>query len=206
MTRSKKIIGLTGGIASGKSQVTNYLLSKDYHVVDADKVAREIVNPDQEGYYAVVEHFGPHILTENKEIDRGRLGEIVFHNPKEMKTLNQILHPLIFNKILKEIQEAEESIIFVDIPLLFETQDEMEKIGLTFDEVWLVYVDDHVQLQRLIERDQISADFALQKIASQMSLSDKKELAHLVLDNNKDHNHLYQQIDRALMELETNEA
>src|SRR5699024_6978059 len=114
------------------------------------------------------------------------------------KTLNQILHPLIFNKILKEIQEAEESIIFVDIPLLFETQDEMEKIGLTFDEVWLVYVDDHVQLQRLIERDQISADFALQKIASQMSLSDKKELAHLVLDNNKDHNHLYQQIDRAL--------
>ncbi len=205
MTQSKRIIGLTGGIASGKSQVTNYLLDRGYHVIDADKVARKIVDPNQPGYHAVIKHFGSEILTSNQEIDRAKLGEIVFHDPACLRQLNALLHPIIFNEILREIQAAEERIVFVDIPLLFETEDEMAKIGLAFDEVWLVYVEDHIQLHRLIQRDQISADFALEKIASQMPLRDKKGLAHLVLDNNKDHDHLYRQIDDALMELKANE-
>lgn len=205
MTQNKKVIGLTGGIASGKSQVTNYLKDKNYLVIDADKIAREIVNPGQAGYQAVVNYFGTGILTEEGEIDRDRLGQIVFQDSNQMKKLNELLHPLIFEKILSLIRAASESIVFVDIPLLFETKDEMSKIGLSFDEVWLVFVDSQTQVQRLIQRDQISQEFAKQKIASQMPLGAKRGLAQLVIDNSKDHNHLYRQLDRALVELEANE-
>lgn len=175
-----KVIGLTGSIATGKSQVSNYLSDKGIKVVDADLIARDLVDipivKDE-----IKKAFGENIYV-NENLDRKKLAEIVFNNDKKRDILNDIMHPHIYKIILDEIKNSKE-IVFVDIPLLFENEKVNEKFGLKFDEIWLVYVDRETQIERLMKRDGISRDYAEKKINSQISVEEKRKKADVIIDN-----------------------
>lgn len=176
------VIGITGGIASGKSTISNIIRSLGFVVVDADIAAREVVMPGEPAYQKIIETFGEEILLENKEINRAKLGSIIFHNEEKRLILNSIVHPAVRQKMLADKDaaiERGEKTVFMDIPLLFES-----KLTYMVDRTILVYVDENTQLKRLIERNQLSKEEALARIQSQMPLSEKKALADAVIDNN----------------------
>lgn len=193
-----KIIGLTGSISTGKTQVSNYLRNRGEMVIDADLIAREVVDlgPVKE---KIKEAFGDDIYKDD-ELDRKALGEIVFRDKEKRQVLNEIEHPEIYKIILEEIKNAKGR-VFVDIPLLFESQHLNEKYGLDFDEVWLVYVNRETQVKRLIKRDRISRGFALEKINSQMSVEDKKIMADVIIDNSGSLEKTFRQVEENLKRL-----
>ncbi|WP_026671585.1 dephospho-CoA kinase [Alkalihalobacterium bogoriense] len=176
------IIGLTGGIASGKSTVTAILKQYNIPVIDADMIAREVVIPGQEAYQQIVEHFGEEVLLADNTINRKRLGEIIFNDEKERAVLNSIVHPAVrktmADRKTKLLNEGVEHIAY-DIPLLFES-----KLTHMVDKVILVYVDEDIQLTRLVARDQCSEKEAVSRIQSQMPLKEKVALADEVINNN----------------------
>lgn len=174
----KKVIGLTGSIASGKSTVSNKLKSLGYKIVDCDEINHRLLLKGNEGYLKVLEHFGEEILSSDGQIDRKKLGSLIFNDPSLKTQLNQILHPLIKIIAIKELEEVEEGLVFLDCPLLFET-DFHELCDLKI----VVYVNLDTQIRRLMERDSITFPEALKKIYSQMSLEEKLELADYVVDN-----------------------
>ena len=193
-----KIIGLTGSISTGKTQVSNYLRDSGEKVIDADLIAREVVDfePVKE---KIKEAFGNDIYKDD-ELDRKALGEIVFRDKEKRQVLNEIEHPEIYRLILEEIKKSKGR-VFVDIPLLFESEELNKKYNLNFDEIWLVYVDRETQIKRLMKRDDISEDFALEKINSQMSLEEKKKLADLVIDNSRGLEDTFRQVEENLKRL-----
>ena len=177
-----KIIGLTGGIASGKSTVARMMQNLGIPIVDADVVAREVVEVGKPAYKQIVEQFGEKILLEDGTINRPALGNIIFHQEEKRKKLNEIVHPAVRAKMkedtAKYIQEGH-SIVVMDIPLLFES-----KLTHLVEKTILVYVDETTQLRRLMERNNLSEEDALARISSQMPLKEKVELADEVIDNN----------------------
>lgn len=200
MTQNNRKIGLTGGIASGKSTVTEYLLSLGYPVIDGDNVAREVAK-DPEILERIKERFGKAVLLSDGTLNREAMGRLVFGNAREREALNAIMHPEIYRRIL-ESGKDHGGILFFDIPLLMEVKDELSAAGLTFDEIWLVYVEEKIRLGRLEERDGISADYAREKIASQMSLEEKRKLADVILDNSGTVDQLKEQVRWELKRLE----
>lgn len=192
----RKVIGLTGSIASGKSTVSAKLIEQGYQVIDCDKVNHKLLELDNAGYKAVVKEFGTEILDEDKNINRTKLGKLIFSNPKLKEKLNQILHPLIKEKVKEEIEELE-GIIFLDCPLLFET-DFHELCDLKI----VVYVNMDTQIQRLMQRDKVTFPEALKKIYAQMPLEDKLSLADIVIDNCHGLGDLDWQIKQLLFRLE----
>lgn len=174
------IIGLTGGIASGKSTVSNYLAELGAIIIDADKIAHEIMEKGKTAYWQVIEAFGREILAENGEIDRSRLGKIVFNNLEKKKILEEITHPQVIREMREKIEEyrAENKVIVLDVPLLFEAG-----LDSMVDEIWVVYVDRGTQLQRLMARDGLSYEEANKRIQAQMSLEKKRDLADFVINN-----------------------
>ena len=194
-----KIIGLTGGIASGKSTVTSYLREKGYTVIDADRVVHDLQAQGGELYQALVEHFGTEILLDTGDLNRPALAERIFSSQKEIAWSNQVQGEMIRKALDRErdrLIEAED-LFFMDIPLLIE-QGYLD----WFDQVWLVYVTEDTQLERLMERNALTEDQARDRLAAQMPLDEKKAFVDLVLDNNSKRDHLYQQIDRALEQIE----
>lgn len=198
-----KIIGLTGGIATGKTTVSKLLIEKGYKLIDADKIAREVVGINNPAYLRIVEEFGESILLEDKTIDRKALGNIIFNDNSSREKLNQITHPQIFKTIKLNIQKLckEESIIFVDIPLLFEQFHLFKEYDIRFNEIVLVYVDEKTQIERLVKRDFISKEQALNKIRSQMPIVEKRSKSSKTIDNNGDVEELKKQVDILLIEL-----
>lgn len=196
-----RLIGLTGSIATGKSTVTGRLKAKGFCVIDGDEIARQVVEPDETAYLAIVEYFGQKILKEDTSIDRKKLGDIVFNNQEELDILNQITHREIFKKIRLEILNQKAMVIFLDIPLLFEIYDDMKKEGIDIEKTVLVYTPKEIQLERLIKRDGLSRQEAMGRINSQMDIDSKKKLTDIIIDNSKDLNHLYREIDEALEKL-----
>lgn len=194
-----RIIGLTGGIASGKSTVTSYLREKGYPVIDADRVVHDLQAPDGELYQALVEHFGTEILLDTGDLNRPALAERIFSSQKEIVWSNQVQGEMIRKALERERDRlaASEEIFFMDIPLLIE-QDYQD----WFDQVWLVYVTEDTQLQRLMERNALTEVQARDRLAAQMSLEEKKALVDLVIDNNSKRDHLYQQINKGLEQIE----
>jgi dephospho-CoA kinase len=176
------IIGLTGGIASGKSTVARMLLDMNIPVIDADVEARKVVEKGQKAYVQIIETFGSEILTAAGDIDRVKLGSIVFHDEDKRHQLNAIVHPAV-----RESMNAEKakyvilgnSVVVLDIPLLFES-----KLTHMFDKTILVYVDAEIQLNRLMSRNQLIESEAMARIKSQMPLIEKIKLADAVIDNN----------------------
>lgn len=194
-----RIIGLTGGIASGKSTVTSYLKEKGYPVIDADRVVHDLQAPGGELYRALVEHFGRDILLDTGDLNRPALAQRIFSSQKEIAWSNQVQGEMIRKALARERDRLAktEDLLFMDIPLLIE-QGYLD----WFDQVWLVYVTEETQLQRLMERNALREVQARDRLAAQMPLDEKKAFVNLVIDNNSKRDRLYQQIDRALEQIE----
>ncbi|MBT2735864.1 dephospho-CoA kinase [Bacillus sp. ISL-7] len=176
------VIGLTGGIASGKSTVSNFFKEMDITVVDADIESRLAVMQGESAYFKIIEEFGRDILLEDGEIDRQKLGAIIFHHAEKRQILNEIVHPEVRKRMRDQVDQAiknSEEVVVLDIPLLFES-----KLTYMVDKTLLVYVDDETQLKRLIKRNNLSVEDAEARVRSQMPLSEKIKLADAVIDNN----------------------
>lgn len=177
-----KIIGLTGGIASGKSTVSNMLKAKGFTIVDADIAARKVVEPGEPAYEQIIEAFGEGILLEDLTIDRKKLGALIFADEALRMKLNSIVHPAVRAWMTREKDRAIENgekTVFLDIPLLFES-----RLTYMVERTILVYVDEETQLKRLMARNGLSEKEAQMRIRAQMPLSEKKALADAVIDNN----------------------
>ena len=190
-----KIIGITGGIASGKSTVTNFLRQKGFQVVDADALVHQLQKPGGRLFKALVQHFGQEIILENGELNRPLLASLIFSNPEEREWSKQIQGEIIREELarLRDQLAQTEEIFFMDIPLLFE-----QDYSAWFDETWLVYVEPDVQMERLMKRDQLSKDLAISRLSAQWSLEEKKGLASQVIDNNGSQDQLLAQLNSLL--------
>jgi dephospho-CoA kinase len=176
-----RIIGLTGGIASGKSFVAGIIESCGAVVVDADQLARKVVEPGRPAYKAIVEGFGDGILLPDGSIDRKGLGRIVFADIDARRTLERITHPAIAElagQSFARERQAGTKVVFYVVPLLFETG-----MAGRFDEVWVVNADDDTQIGRLMARDGIGREEALSKMSAQMPMAEKLRYADVVIDN-----------------------
>lgn len=188
-------IGITGSIACGKSTVSDYLIAKGYTIIDADKLGHVALNSD-DVKRKLAEKFGDEIL-ENNEISREKLGKLVFGNDDNLKILNSIIHPKIKELILKLQEEhKDEDLVFLDIALLYEANfvDLVEKVVV-------VYVDEDVQLERLMMRNSLPKEEALKRIESQMSPREKASLGDFVINNSYSKEDTFQQIDEILEKL-----
>ena len=190
-----KIIGITGGIASGKSTVTNFLRQKGFQVVDADALVHQLQKPGGRLYQVLVQHFGQDIVSENGELNRPLLASLIFSNTEEREWSKQIQGEIIREELatLRDQLAQTEEIFFMDIPLLFE-----QDYSAWFDETWLVYVEPDVQMERLMKRDQLSKDLAISRLSAQWSLEEKKGLASQVIDNNGSQDQLLAQLNSLL--------
>ena len=195
-----KIIGITGGIASGKSTVTNFLRKQGFQVVDADAVVHQLQKPSGRLFEALVQHFGQEIILENGELNRPLLASLIFSNPDEREWSKQIQGKIIREELatLRDQLAQTEEIFFMDIPLLFE-----QDYASWFDETWLVYVDREVQVERLMKRDRLSINEAESRLAAQWPLEKKKDLASYVLDNNGSRDQLVSQVVTQLKIIES---
>ena len=190
-----KIIGITGGIASGKSTVTNFLREQGFQVVDADAVVHQLQKPGGRLYQLLVQHFGQVILLENGELNRPLLASLIFSNPEEQEWSKQTQGEIIREELaaLRDKLAQTEAIFFMDIPLLFE-----QDYSAWFDETWLVYVNRDVQVERFMKRDYLSKEVAESRLATQWSLEEKKKLASHILDNNGSRDQLVTQVVKLL--------
>lgn len=194
----KQVIGITGGIATGKSTVTNYIRSKGYPVIDADNLVHELQAKGGPLYMVLVAQLGQDILAPNRELDRKRLSERFFSDNQLRQELSSLQNDIIRRELLlrRDGLLARHDVIFMDIPLLFELDYQKE-----VDCVWLVSLDAERQLKRLKERNGYTAEQAKRRIAAQLSLERKKRLAHVIIDNSGTLAETYQQLDRLLDEL-----
>ncbi len=174
----KRVIGITGGIASGKSNVCQVVSDLGYPVISSDKISMDLSKKDGPMYKAIVNKFGSEYLDESGEIDRKKLGRLIFNNSAAKLVLNQATHPIIVEEIKRQIKELPEGLIFVEIPLLYEA-----KLEYLCDKIICVFLNKKQQVIRLMEREGIDEDYALAKIHSQMDLYMKKELADYVINS-----------------------
>ena len=176
------VVGITGGIASGKSTVARQLRSLGMQVIDADEVARKVVEPGQPAWQAIVEEFGPAVLSPDQSINRVELGRQVFASANDLHKLNELTHPPILAEIRDRLHrirtENPRALVGLEIPLLYETN--MDKIC---DQVWVVWVDNETQINRLMDRDGFSRSDAQKRIDAQMPLDEKARQAQVVIDN-----------------------
>ncbi|RNF40864.1 dephospho-CoA kinase [Planococcus salinus] len=176
------IIGLTGSIASGKSTVSKMLADLGYPIVDADLVARQVVEPGSDTLQQIVSVFGEEVLHENGTLNRPKLGELIFNDPASRKRLNDVIHPAIRKEMIRQrdhyVQQGFD-IVIMDIPLLFES-----KLKHFVDKILVVSVTEENQLQRLMERNGLSEKEARARISSQLPMSLKEEGADAVIYNN----------------------
>ena len=186
-----KIIGITGGIASGKTTVTNFLRQKGFEVVDADALVHQLQKPDGRLYQILVEHFGEKVLLEDGELNRPLLASLIFSNSEEREWSKETQGKIIREELssLRDKLAQTDEVFFMDIPLLFE-----QDYASWFDETWLVYVRRDTQLDRLMNRDQLSQESAKTRLASQWPLEEKKKFATYILDNNGSREQLLSQV------------
>jgi dephospho-CoA kinase len=177
-----RLIGLTGGIASGKSLVTKVLKDLGAHVIDADTIVHDLLANGQDAHREVAGHFGKEILLPDGTVDRRKLGEIVFGRPEERAWLNRCLHPRVFEAYNRQVRSIAErrpdAIVVLDAALLIETGYHKR-----MDAVIVVYATEEQQMQRLMERDEFTRAQALARIKSQMPLAEKRKVADHVIEN-----------------------
>jgi len=176
------IVGLTGGIASGKSLVTRVLRDLGAHIIDADKIVHDLLAPGQDACREVVGHFGKGIQLPDGSIDRRKLGDIIFNHPEERAWLNQCIHPRVFEAYNHQVRHLSErqpdAIVIMDAALLIETGYHKH-----MDRLIVVYADQKAQMKRLIERDRFTLEQAMARISSQMPLDEKRKYADFVIEN-----------------------
>ena len=194
-----RIIGITGGIASGKSTVTEFLRQQGYQVIDADQVVHELQEPGGRLYQALLSAFGSAILQEDGRLDRPKLGAMIFGDPELLAQSSQIQNQIIREELAdrRDLLAETEDIFFMDLPLLFELQYED-----WFDQIWLVDVTEETQLSRLMTRNGLSQKEAEKRITAQLSLQEKRKRADVLIDNNDSLEETRQQLRDALQKLE----
>lgn len=192
MNEHKKIIiGVTGGFGTGKSTVAKYFKRFGAKVIDADKIARNLLNPGTDVYRKAIDIFGGGILKNNKSIDRVKLAGIVFNDNNLLKRLNKLVHPQVKKIIKQEIARASEKKVVLDVPLLFEA-----KLENLVDQIIVVKVSKAKQIERLCNKVSLRKEEILKRINAQMPLSDKVRLADFVIDNNSTIENTNKQIER----------
>jgi dephospho-CoA kinase len=194
MAPTRRIIGLTGGIATGKSTVTDYL--HDIHqicVLDADRYAREAVHPPSSILNQIFQHFGKAVQTASGTLDRGQLAEIIFGDPAQRQWLEAQIHPFVRHCFEIALEQNRDRMVVLSIPLLFEAQ-----MTDLVTEIWVVTCPLAMQINRLRQRNQLSQAQTIARIQSQAPLSEKIALADRIIDNNGTLAQLYQQVDRAI--------
>ncbi|BAP85434.1 dephospho-CoA kinase [Paucilactobacillus hokkaidonensis JCM 18461] len=177
------ILGLTGGIATGKSTVSAFFKSKDIPVIDADVVARQVVKIDSAGLRQIIAAFGPRFLNVDHSLNRKQLGELVFTHPDKLTELNEIMQPLIANEVQRQIstfKQLKVPLVVLDAPLLFEQHYEN-----VVDLIMVVTTTPAIQLDRLMKRNQLSQKNAEKRISAQWSLIEKEKRADVVIDNSR---------------------
>ncbi len=191
---TKRIIGLTGGIATGKTTVANYL-AEHYHIpiLDADIYAREAVAVGSPILDAIAHHYGRQILLADGNLNRQKLGEIIFNQPQERQYIESLIHPYVGDRFLSEIAASSAETLVLVVPLLFEAG-----MADLVTEIWVVTCGKQQQLERLIQRNNLTLEQAEARIKSQMPLAEKVERADIVLDNTFNIDKLLKQIDVAI--------
>ncbi|MEX2104544.1 MAG: dephospho-CoA kinase [Bacilli bacterium] len=188
------VVGLTGGISTGKSTVSAMFLHRGAYIIDCDIIAREVVAPGEVGLSQLVIRFGKKILLDDGTLNRKMLGAIIFNDKDARKALNEITHPLIRARVKRYIKENllnhPSQIIIVDVPLLFEGN-----LAEIMDETVVVYVSEPIQLARLVERDKLTIEEAKTRIGAQMPIEEKRKLADIVIDNSGEIEQTEEQVD-----------
>lgn len=187
----KRVVGITGGIACGKSTITNYLLKRGYKVISSDEIVHRLLENDEGIKKQIVKEFTEEVL-ENNNISRTKLGKIVFNNLEAKKTLEDIIHPKVKEKI-KDFINQNEGIIFIEVPLLFEA-----KMSKMFDKTICISSNKEKQIERLKQRNNLDKEEALKRINSQLKLTEKEKLADYVIYNNDSFEDTYHEIDSLL--------
>ena len=189
-------VGLTGGIASGKTSVVEQLKRNNIPVIDADQIAKQVVTLGSPGLSAVVKEFGQDILDSDGTLNRRKLGQKVFGHRESLQKLESILHPLIRAEVELQKRKLESSgalLAVYDIPLLFETQSQSQ-----FDYIVVVSCTYQQQFDRIAQRNNLSSEEIRERLAAQVPLADKVKQAHFVVINDKDFSHLQKEIERLL--------
>lgn len=188
-------IGLTGGIATGKSTVSNWLKTHGYAVIDADELARLVVAPGSEGLRQIVSHFGAEILDDDGNLDRRKLGALVFADREKLLDLENMIHPLVQAQVqsMRNRYEREgREFVFYDVPLLYE-----KKLQDQFDHIIVVHADEETQKARMRARDALSENEIESRLRNQLPMAEKIKVAHSVVDNNGSR----EDLERRLIEL-----
>lgn len=197
-----KVIGLTGGIGSGKSTISKYLTENEIVVLDADEIAREIVIAGSDVLKNLTECFGNEILCDDGSLNRKKLGSIVFADPAKKMKLDHITHGKIIERIQGKLEKARNQrvpLVVLDAPLLFETG-----LNQLVEQVWLVDVKDEIRIRRVMKRDGLSKEEVQARIAQQMDSKQRRKQSHVILDNSGDREGLYAQVDCLLLKLQSN--
>ena len=191
----KMTIGITGGIACGKSYVCKVIKDMGYPLVDCDQINKELQQIGMPIYNEIVNQFGLEYLNDDKTINKTKLGKLIFSNVDERIKLNNISHPLIIKEMQNRINKYD-GLVFVEIPLLFET-----KLENICDKIICVFTDEKTQIDRLMSRDSIEYEYTINKIKAQMSLELKKEKSNYVIDSSLGFEDTIRQINNIIKEL-----
>lgn len=193
------VLGLTGGIATGKSTADEFFKKKNIPIIDSDKIAHNIMNVGKPAWKQVKIIFGQNYLNQDQTVNRKKLGELVFNNSAELKKLNDITHPLIYQEIQEKIKVEKDKgtpLVIVDAPILFETG------GQSYcDKTLVISLPKDLQIKRLMERNNLTRDEALSRIKSQMPLDQKEKLATYVVDNAGTIEELESKLEQLLKEI-----
>lgn len=189
-------IGITGGIASGKTTAANYLRQQKYQVIDTDEIARQVVEAGSPGLEKIKKIFGLDYIQSDGSLNRSKLGELVFNDPVKLRQLNEITHPLIFQELDKQLAAIKDSLVFVELALLYELKKADE-----FDEVWVVYADETTQIKRLKERNGLNKSQAEARIKSQLPTEDKVKAADRIISSQTSREAMFKEIDEALQKV-----
>ena len=195
MTGMRKI-GITGGIGSGKTEVTNILRGKGFFVIDADEISREIAKPGEPALDSLREKIGDTVFFEDGSLNRQALAGLIFNDPDAMKTVNEIFHPEVKKRIADMVSRADsggKSVIFISAPLLFESGTD----GMV-DEIWLVAAEESVRISRVMDRDGLSGTKILERIRNQMPEAERRERADLIIENDDSIDRLRSKIEGIL--------
>ena len=185
-----KVIGLTGGIGSGKSTVSEYLIKKGIEVIDADQIGKDIVEPGMKALIEIENVFGEEVILANGSLNREKLGQIVFSDKEKLEKLNSITLDIIKEEINNQIHNSKNDIIVLDAAILIET-----KLHEIVDEIWLVSIDRQTQIERVKSRNQLSEAEIINRINSQMTNNERKNYSNVVLDNQGTIEELYKKVD-----------
>ena len=193
---SQRLIGLTGGIATGKTTVSNYLRDRyGLPILDADIYAKEAVEVDSPIFQEIVKRYGPEIQLENRALNRTKLGDIIFNDTDEKAWLEAQIHPYVRKRFQEVVNSLDNQIIVLSIPLLIEAN-----LTHLVSEIWVVFCDYEQQIQRLQQRNHLTEQQAIARIKNQLPLTEKITRADVVLDNSGSLDCLYQQIDQNFKE------